>query len=293
MRFVRFRAEDREGLGILLPEENAIVDLAGSGLPDDLFGVVDMGADGLRAAEAALGKGARIAADSVRLLAPFPRPRRNMMCVGKNYFEHSHEFHNSGFDAASGGSAVPEAPVIFTKATTTVIGPGDPIPATSDPSGSPDYEGELALVIGQGGHGISKTDAYFHVAGYTIVNDVTARKLQHLHKQWFLGKSLDGFCPMGPVFVTADEIGDVATLKLTTTVNGEIRQDAVVKDLIFDIPTIIETISALITLLPGDIIATGTPAGVGIGFDPPRFLAAGDVVRIGIDRIGMLENPVV
>ena len=131
------------------------------------------------------------------------------------------------------------------------------------------------------------------MAGYTIVNDVTARKLQHLHKQWFLGKSLDGFCPMGPVFVTADEIGDVTTLKLTTTVNGEVRQSAEVRDLIFDIPTIIETISALITLLPGDIIATGTPAGVGIGFNPPRFLAAGDVVSISIDRIGTLENPVV
>lgn len=293
MRFVNFKTNGRDGLGILLPAEGAVADLAGAGLPNDLAAIVDLGAEGLKTVEKALSKAPRRALADVRLLAPFPRPRRNMMCVGKNYFEHSHEFHNSGFDAASGGQAVPEAPVIFTKATTTVIGPGDPIPASKDPSGSPDYEGELAVVIGRRGHGVTKADAFAQVAGYTIVNDVTARKLQHLHKQWFLGKSLDGFCPMGPVFVTADEIGDVTRLRLTTRVNGEIRQNAVVKDLIFDIPTIIETISALITLEPGDIIATGTPAGVGIGFDPPKYLAAGDVVAIEIEGIGTLENPVV
>ncbi|MFC7540530.1 fumarylacetoacetate hydrolase family protein [Siccirubricoccus deserti] len=155
-----------------------------------------------------------------------------------------------------------------------------------------DYEGELAVIIGQGGRGIRSADWRQHVFGYTIVNDVTARTLQHKHRQWILGKGLDGFCPMGPAILTADEVPDPAALRLTTQVNGEARQDAVVADLIFDIPTLIATISAGITLEPGDIIATGTPVGVGIGFKPPRFLKPGDVVRIEISGIGVLENPV-
>jgi 2-keto-4-pentenoate hydratase/2-oxohepta-3-ene-1,7-dioic acid hydratase in catechol pathway len=184
-------------------------------------------------------------------------------------------------------------PVIFTKATTSVIGPHDPIPAHLDPTSSVDYEGELTVVIGKGGRGIRAQDAFEHVFGYTIINDVTARTLQHRHKQWFLGKSLDGFCPMGPAVVTRDEVPDVRALQLLTRVNGELRQDAPVADLIFDIPTLIATISLGTTLLPGDLIATGTAAGVGIGFDPPRYLKAGDEVAVTIEPIGTLTNPVV
>jgi 2-keto-4-pentenoate hydratase/2-oxohepta-3-ene-1,7-dioic acid hydratase in catechol pathway len=148
------------------------------------------------------------------------------------------------------------------------------------------------VIIGRGGRGISRDQAYDHVWGYTIVNDVTARDVQRDHKQWLLGKSLDTHCPMGPYAVTADEIADVAALRVETTVNGEPRQSAPVKDLIFDVPELIATISAGITLLPGDLIATGTPAGVGIGFDPPKFLTSGDVVEVTITGLGTLSNHV-
>lgn len=235
--------------------------------------------------------GQRLALAAVRLLAPLPRPPRNVFCVGKNYHEHAHEFAASGFDATA-KEIVPEAPVVFTKPPSAVIGPGEPIPSYLDPTRSTDYEGELTVVIGRGGRGIPKARAFEHVFGYTIVNDVTARTLQHKHRQWVIGKGIDGFCPMGPAIVTADEVPDPGTLRLRTFVNGETRQDAPVSDLIFDIPTLIETISAGITLEPGDLIATGTPAGVGLGFKPPRFLAPGDVVRIEVDGIGILENPV-
>lgn len=229
---------------------------------------------------------------AVVLGAPIPVPRRNIFCVGKNYTAHAREFHGSGFDSSSGAQDIPTAPIIFTKAPTTVIGSGVPIPGYLDPTSSVDYEGELAVVIGRGGRGISRTSAMEHVFGYTIVNDVTARKLQQLHKQWFLGKSIDGFCPMGPTLLTAAEIPDPTVLTLETRVNGESRQRASVRDLIFDIPTLIETLSRGITLQSGDIIATGTPEGVGIGFKPPKFLQSGDVVDITIAPIGTLSNSV-
>jgi 2-keto-4-pentenoate hydratase/2-oxohepta-3-ene-1,7-dioic acid hydratase in catechol pathway len=228
----------------------------------------------------------------VKIHAPFPRPAKNILCVGKNYHDHAKEFHNSGFDASAGADAIPELPIMFTKWPNSVIGPGEPIPSANDYTNSTDYEGELAVVIGEGGRNISAKRAYDHVYGYTIINDATARTLQQTHKQWFLGKSLDGYCPMGPCVVTADEIDDVTQLRLVTKVNGEIRQDAYVSQLIFDIPTLIETLSRVMTLEPGDLIATGTCAGVGIGFDPPKFLQAGDVVAITIEPIGTLENPV-
>jgi 2-keto-4-pentenoate hydratase/2-oxohepta-3-ene-1,7-dioic acid hydratase in catechol pathway len=161
-----------------------------------------------------------------------------------------------------------------------------------DPTGGLDFEGELAFIIGTGGRGISKADALKHVFGYTIVNDVTARHLQKRHSQWVLGKGLDTFCPMGPAILTADEVPDPTKLELTTWVNGTRRQHAPVSDLIFDIPTLIEAISAAITLEPGDVIATGTPAGVGIGLNPPVFMQRGDVVRISVTGIGVLENTV-
>jgi 2-keto-4-pentenoate hydratase/2-oxohepta-3-ene-1,7-dioic acid hydratase in catechol pathway len=173
-----------------------------------------------------------------------------------------------------------------------VIAPGAPIPASRDPSKSTDYEGELAVVIGPGGRDIPRARAMEYVYGYTIVNDVTARVIQKQHAQWFLGKSLDGFCPMGPAILNADEVVDTGALRVQTHVNGELRQDSPLSALIFDIPTLIETISALMTLEPGDIISTGTPAGVGVGFNPPKFLQKGDKVAVTIEPIGTLENPV-
>jgi len=170
-----------------------------------------------------------------------------------------------------------------------VIATGDPIVVDSSVSTAIDYEVELAVIIGQGGRGIRKDDAMGHVWGYTIVNDVTARDLQGLYSQWLIGKSQDTFCPMGPWAVTADEI-DLGDTTVRTWVNGELRQEANTKDLIFDVPTLIETISAGLTLQPGDIIATGTPAGVGIGFKPPKYLKPGDIVRQEITGIGTIEN---
>ncbi len=232
-----------------------------------------------------------VALSDVDLMAPIPEPRRNIFCVGKNYHAHAAEFHSSGFDS-TGKEAVPEAPVIFTKATTCVIGTGEAIRGSLDPTDSTDYEGEFCAVIGKRAFQVPKPQAYDYVFGYTILNDVTARVLQGKHNQWLIGKSLDTFGPMGPYLVTADEVGDVDALELETRVNGETRQKASVADLIFDIPTLIETMSATMTLLPGDIIATGTPVGVGLGFDPPLYLVAGDIVSVSVSRIGELSNPV-
>ena len=226
-----------------------------------------------------------------RILAPIPRPPKNVFCVGKNYHEHAKEFAGSGFDGGA-KDVVPPFPVVFSKPHTAIIATGEPILGYLDPTGGLDYEGELGVVIGKAGRGITKAEALSHVFGYTIINDVTARHLQKRHSQWILGKGLDSFCPMGPAILTADEVPDPGALTLTTWVNGEQRQHAPISDLIFDIPTLIEAISAAITLEPGDVIATGTPAGVGIGFSPPRFLASGDVVRIEVPGIGVLENRV-
>ncbi|MBJ6725165.1 fumarylacetoacetate hydrolase family protein [Geomesophilobacter sediminis] len=231
---------------------------------------------------------------AVQLDAPLPRPRRNIFCVGKNYHAHAREFAQSGFDTslAKGGDEVPTEPIIFSKVPESVIAPGAAIRIPAGVSDAVDYEAELAVVIGRGGRGIPAGRAMEHVWGYTIVNDVTARDWQQRHKQWLMGKSFDTFCPMGPWLVSADEF-DGADTRVRCWVNGELRQDARTTDLIFPIPKLIETISAGITLYPGDIIATGTPAGVGIGFQPPRYLQPGDLVRIEIDGIGVLENPVV
>lgn len=273
-----------------------IVDLPkiDASLPNDMLALVQLGDDGLSRAKAALeaGKGAAIARAEVKLLAPFPVPPRNLMCVGKNYHDHASEFHNSGFDSTATDSPIPEFPIIFTKAPTSVTGPYDDIEASLDPTDTTDYEGELAVVIGTGGQGIAKSDAMSHVYGYSVMNDVTARDLQVRHRQWFLGKSVDTYCPMGPSLVTADELPDIENKQLTTTVNGEPRQKTQISGLIFDIPTLIETISKTITLQPGDIIGTGTPLGVGIGFNPKKFLQPGDEVTVAIEGIGEIVNKV-
>lgn len=237
-------------------------------------------------------KGPGLPIDQLEFVAPLQRLPRNIICVGKNYHAHAREFSESGFDSsANAGEHSPDFPVVFTKAVTSIIGPNAPIPAHQQATQQIDYEAELAVIIGKAGRSISKEQAMDHVFGYTIINDVTARDLQKKHKQWFLGKSLDGFCPMGPVVVTADEI-DPQDLSIQCWVNGELRQDANTKDLIFDIPTLIETLSAGMELLPGDVIATGTPEGVGIGFTPPKFLQSGDEVKVSIQGIGSLSNRV-
>jgi 2-keto-4-pentenoate hydratase/2-oxohepta-3-ene-1,7-dioic acid hydratase in catechol pathway len=226
-----------------------------------------------------------------KLHAPIPRPLRNIMCVGKNYHDHAQEFYGSGFDS-SGKKAVADFPVIFTKATTSVIATDENIILANDYTNTTDYEGELGLILSKGGKNIKPEDAYDYIFGYTIINDVSARNIQKQHEQWFIGKSPDTYCPMGPAIVTSDEIGDVTKLKLKTTVNGEVRQDSIVERLIFDIPTLLSTISKTMTLEVCDVIATGTPAGVGIGFEPPVYLKSGDQVEVSIDKLGVLRNTV-
>ena len=230
--------------------------------------------------------------DEIELLAPIPEPRRNIFCVGKNYFAHAKEFNNSGFDSST-KEEVPSVPVIFTKATTAVTGPNAPIISSNDPTNSVDYECELCFIVKKKAHKVSKAQAFEYIFGYTILNDVTSRHLQKKHNQWFLGKSLDSFAPLGPAIISADAIPEITDATISTLVNGELRQKAKIADLIFDIPTLMETLTATMTLLPGDIVATGTPAGVGLGFEPPKFLKAGDSVTISVDGIGVLTNPVI
>ncbi len=231
--------------------------------------------------------GARLPVDVVTLRSPLPRPLRSLFCVGRNYHAHAAELAGSVFNAK------PEAeawPIVFGKLAECVIGPNDtvqlPAPAASVQI---DYESELAVVIGRGGRNIPRSRAMDHVFGYTVVNDVTARDVQMRHQQWDLGKSFDTFCPMGPWIVTADEV-DGRSTRVRGWVNGTLRQDGQTRDMIFDIPTLIETCSRGITLYPGDVIATGTPSGVGMGMKPPQWLRSGDVVRVEIDGVGVIEN---
>ncbi len=230
----------------------------------------------------------------LKLAAPVGPLAKNVMAVGKNYHDHAREFARSGFDQSGDKVEVPEFPVVFTKAVTSLADPGQPLRASADTSNSTDYEAELGVVIGKSVKNVKNAkDAYDAVFGYTVVNDVTARSIQQRHKQWFLGKSLDGYCPVGPVLVTRDEFGLPDQQEIAAYVNGERRQFAKLRDLIFDVPAIIMAISEFVPLDPGDLIATGTPAGVGIGFNPPKYLKAGDEVRISIGGIGDLVSPVV
>ncbi|WP_214103575.1 fumarylacetoacetate hydrolase family protein [Acrocarpospora catenulata] len=257
-------------------------------MPTTMEDFVARGGEALDRAARLLTSAEAIPADRVRLRAPI-RPRNNVMCVGKNYLDHAKEFAGSGFDASQ-RQTVPDHPVVFTKALSSITGPNDAVTVSADTTGTTDYEGELAIVIGEGGTSIPAADAWRHVYGYTIINDLTIRALQKRHIQFFLGKSAATYCPMGPYLVTHDEIPDPTTLWLRTRVNGELRQAAPLADLIFPIPTLIEAISTAVTLEPGDVIATGTPSGVGIGFTPPRFLAPGDIIEVSIDGIGTLTN---
>lgn len=289
MKIVTFDHDGMTGAGFIDGEEIVVCE---SG-PAAATAVSDMIRNGGPAAwqERATASPKRVPLAAVRLRAPIPAPARNIFCVGKNYYAHAAEFYSSGFDSSATETA-PSAPVVFTKATTSVVGPNEPVLGFLDHTNSVDYEGELGVIIGTKAFQISRAQAYDHVFGYVIVNDVTSRELQRKHNQWVIGKGIDTFCPMGPWLVTADEVGDVRKLELETVINGETRQKASVADLIFDIPTLIETMTQTMTLLPGDIIATGTPVGVGIGFKPPKYLVKGDRMRVAITGLGVLENTI-
>jgi 2-keto-4-pentenoate hydratase/2-oxohepta-3-ene-1,7-dioic acid hydratase in catechol pathway len=289
MRLVTFSTGSDQRVGVV--EADVVHDVgallpAGAGVVDVIERWAELGPVLQRGASAQPGH----SLDGIRLHAPIPVPRRNIFCVGKNYRDHVLEFGRSGYDQPDRSQAMPEHPVVFSKATTSVTGPYDDIDPHHGVTSELDYEAELGVIIGRGGRGISRGDAFDHVWGYTIIDDFTARDLQRTHKQWLIGKGLDTHCPMGPYAVTADEIPDVTALQVESSVNGEPRQSAPVKDLIFDISELIATLSAGITLLPGDIIATGTPAGVGIGFDPPRFMVSGDVIEVSITGLGTQKN---
>jgi len=220
--------------------------------------------------------------NKVTLLAPIPRPGKNIFCIGKNYREHAIELGSE--------ADVPEHIMVFTKAPTTVIGPNEVVLSHREVTGQLDYEGELAVVIGKRGRAIKREEALDYVFGYTIINDVTARDLQSRHKQFFIGKSLDTTCPMGPWIVDKSEIDNPNHLNIETRVNGEVRQSSNTEKFIFPIEEIISVLSAGMTLEPGDIISTGTPAGVGKGLKPPKFLRPGDQVEVTIEKIGTLVN---
>ncbi|MBD8031503.1 MULTISPECIES: fumarylacetoacetate hydrolase family protein [Solibacillus] len=223
----------------------------------------------------------KLAYSNIEWLSPVPRTPKNIMCVGKNYNDHAVEM---------GAEKAPEDMVVFTKSPTAIASDESTLSAHAEFTDSLDYEGELAVVIGKQGKNIPKAMAYDYVFGYTIANDITARDLQEKHKQYFLGKSLDGSCPMGPYLVTKDEIPDPHTLTIVTKVNGEVRQNGSTKDMMFTVSDIISIISKYVTLEPGDVILTGTPAGVGKAMNPPKFLKAGDEVKVSIEGIGTLAN---
>ncbi|HEY1724004.1 MAG TPA: fumarylacetoacetate hydrolase family protein [Steroidobacteraceae bacterium] len=298
MRLLSFRQHDQIAAGLLLP--SGVLHLAraakAAGEQADLSSVLQI----IRGGDQALAACRRLAAASspgdallpvaqVHKLAPIPEPVRNIFCVGRNYTDHVKE----GAAAMRAEVKLPVVPQFFTKATLCVSGPGADVRLDRRVTQKLDYEVELAVIIGRGGRDIAAAEAFDHVFGYTIANDVTARDLQRRHEQWFKGKSLDTLLPLGPWIVTSDEIGDPKGLEVSMSINGQERQRARVEQMIFDIPTIIASLSAGLTLLPGDIIATGTPSGVGFAMTPPQFLHDGDEMLASIDRIGELRNRVV
>lgn len=294
MRLASWNWGGQSHAGIVSADGREVTPLA---LPDPTRGALPLIQMLARGEALPAPTGARLPLAAVTLNAPLPRPLRGLWCVGRNYRAHAKELASTVFrDVLPKEDKEDDGwPIVFTKVGESVIGPHDVVrlPGAAV-SNQIDYEAELAVVIGRAGRDISRSRAMDHVFGYTIVNDVTARDVQVRHLQWDLGKSLDTFCPMGPWIVSADQV-DGRDLRVRAWVtpkggNAELRQDANTRDMMFDIPTLIETCSRGITLLPGDVIATGTPAGVGMGFKPPKWLGAGDVVRIEIDAIGAIEN---
>jgi len=266
-------------------------------LPSSLLDLISLGpAEWRRISElltAEVSSGARhadtYALGETRLHAPIPRPSKNVFCVGRNFLSHIEE----GARARATEAKLPEAPVFFTKPPTSVVGPHDDIPWDRSVTQQVDWEVELGVILGVGGRNIPRHAALEHVFGYTVVNDVSARDLQKSHSQFFKGKSLDGFCPMGPLVVTADEFGDPQAKQLTLRVNGASKQNGNTRDMIFPIDRLIESLSQGLTLEAGDILATGTPDGVGFARTPPEFLQDGDIMETDVEGIGTMRNRIV
>jgi len=269
-----------------------IADFMPIGIPDDMVSFAALADVLLPEAAAYLDDADTIAAEDVRLHAPISRPPKNVLCVDFNHTGAVGEFASSGFDFVDTRST-PKDVVVSSKPATSIIGPDDAIDIGGDPDSSVDFEGELALIIAEGGSDIAPADALAHVLGYTIANDVTCRTAQRDHQQWLLAKGRDTFCPLGPALVTADEIPDPGSLWVRTRVNGEIRQEYGIDSLTFGVDEIVSRISRSITLEPGDVISCGTGPGTALASRPPRFLSPGDVVSVEVDEIGILSNAVV
>jgi 2-keto-4-pentenoate hydratase/2-oxohepta-3-ene-1,7-dioic acid hydratase in catechol pathway len=263
--------------------------------PSDITSIlqlIDAGAESLQALHKIASQASNnewVPLSSVELISPMPRPRQNIMCLGWNYIEHVEETAGKALEAPK----LPKYPIVFTKAASSMNGPYANIPVDLEVSNKMDWEVELAVIIGKAGQGITKEKAMDHVFGYSIINDISARDIQKRHKQFFVGKSFTGACPMGPWIVTADEIADPQNLDLKSWVNNDIKQDSNTKYQIFDVASVIETLSQGMMLEAGDIIATGTPSGVGYVRNPPEYLMPGDVVDCEIEGIGKISNPVV
>jgi 2-keto-4-pentenoate hydratase/2-oxohepta-3-ene-1,7-dioic acid hydratase in catechol pathway len=286
MRLVTYRVGEVQRPGAVKGE--MVVDL--SAVAPDVLSLIEGGDDALKRARSLVsGGGAALPLDEVALLAPIPRPRKNIVCLGMNYAEHAYE----SMRAKGLPEKLPEYPVFFTKAPTAVNHPDANIPLLAELSSQRDWEVELAFIIGKTARNISKEDALKYVFGYTILNDVSARDLQSNHQQFFFSKSLEGSAPLGPWIVTADEIANPQALRLQLRLNGKTVQDSSTADMIFDIATTIATLSRGLTLEPGDIIATGTPSGVGMGMTPQIWLKAGDVMEAEIEKIGVLRNTII
>ncbi len=253
----------------------------------DMITLIESGTD-LAAVKTAATDTMKVGADDITLLAPIPRPRKNVMCLGLNYLEHAEETANQ---VGRTGKA-PQYPIVFTKCPTSVTGPESVIPFDPDTCSQLDWEAELGVVLSKGGKKISRDKALSHVFGYTVINDLSARDIQLQHKQYFLGKSIDGGCPMGPYIVTADEIADPQNLDISCRVNGVTKQASNTCHMIFDVATIIEWLSRGMTLEAGDVIATGTPSGVGFVREPPESLLPGDVVECEVAGVGLLRNTI-
>ena len=262
--------------GALIEEAAMVVDLTAGGYPDTLAAI----ATGLASIDTPGAYPGHKLAD-VRLHAPLSNPPR-IFAIGLNYRDHAKEAK----------MALPAAPVVFFKMQTSIIGPGEPIVLPKN-SAEPDYEAELAFVVGRGGYRIPAADWRKHVYGYTIINDVSARDIQRSTSQWSLAKSFPSFCPMGPAIVPFGEIPDPHQLGISLDINGEVLQESNTRELVFDIPALVEYISSITPLLPGDIVSTGTPSGVGMGRTPQRWLRSGDTVSVHIEDLGSLANPVI
>lgn len=291
MRLVTVDSEGRAQLGVWQEELVFLPARQDAALPATMLALIDGGEAALSALRQALETAdaeAYVPADQAELLAPIPRPRQNVMCMGLNYADHVEEASAS----LGRGSDLPKYPIVFTKAANSVNAPYGDIPYDADVSDKLDWEAELGVVIGRAGRSIAEADARAHIFGYTVINDVSARDLQRRHKQFFIGKSLSGFCPMGPCIVTADEIEDPHDLELWCRVNGVEKQHSNTRYQIFRIEQQIAALSRGMRLEPGDILATGTPSGVGFARTPPEYLRPGDVVECEVERVGIIRNRV-